>query len=257
MDPVLDALAGQLDEVRSLVADLDDATWAAPSGCAGWSISDVLLHLAQTNELAVQSARLEPLTAPSAPGDSEAISMAEATGADPIDSIVDRQVAAERGAPAGKVYERWDRSARDMVAAFDAIEPATRVTWVVGEMAARSLATTRIAETWLHAGDICAGLGVEHVPTDRIWHIARLTHRTVPYSVERAGESLDGTVRFELQSPGGETWSFGPDDAPTVVRGPAADLCLVAGQRLALADAALEGDGPGADVVLRTVRTWA
>ena len=33
-----------------------------------------------------------------------------------------------------------------LVAAFDAADPDTRVEWVVGDMAPRTLATTRIAE---------------------------------------------------------------------------------------------------------------
>jgi hypothetical protein len=41
------------------------------------------------------------------------------------------------------------------------------------------------------------------------------------------------------------------------VRGPADDLCLVAGRRLEPADSALVAEGPGAEVVLRLIRTYA
>ena len=40
-----------------LLAELDDDGWARPSACEGWSVADVVLHLAQTNEMAIGSAR--------------------------------------------------------------------------------------------------------------------------------------------------------------------------------------------------------
>ncbi len=135
-----------------MVGGLDDGGLATPSACEGWSVADVLLHLAQTNEAAVASARDELAGA-------SGWLWGETRPSD-VDAAADAAVATERGAGGAEVRARWDRSARDMVAAFDAVDPAARVQWVVGEMAARSLATTRIAETWIHTGDIAEGLGV-------------------------------------------------------------------------------------------------
>jgi hypothetical protein len=45
---------------------------------------------------------------------------------------------------------------------------------VPGELSARTLATTRLAETWIHAGDVAGALGVTLPPTDRLRPIARL-----------------------------------------------------------------------------------
>ena len=56
MDDILRGLAEQDDELDQLLAGLDEAAWAGPSRCPGWSISDVLLHLAQTDEMALASA---------------------------------------------------------------------------------------------------------------------------------------------------------------------------------------------------------
>ena len=77
-------------------------------------------------------------------------------------------------------------------------EPGDRLQWVAGDVAARTLATTRLAETWIHAGDVAAGLGVELEPTDRLWHIARLAWRTIPYAFQRAGAEPPGPVAFRL-----------------------------------------------------------
>jgi uncharacterized protein (TIGR03084 family) len=146
-----------------------------------------------------------------------------------------------------------------MLAAFSASDPKSRVPWVVGEMAARTLCTTRLSETWIHSTDIAHGLDVELVPTDRLWHIARLVHRTIPYAFQRAGCEAPGPVRFEVTSAEDASafWEFGDDDAPTLVTGPALDLCRVAGQRADASETALRATGPDGDDVLRHMRTFA
>lgn len=243
------ALDEQVEELRSMVGPLDEDGLASASACEGWTVADVLLHLAQTNEVAVASVRGELATAAglwgqARPGD--------------VDAAAGEAVAAERGASGSEVRARWDRSARDMVVAFDTVDPATRVRWVAGEMAARSLATTRIAETWIHTGDIAEGLGVRHEPTDRIRHIVYLVHRTIPYAFARAGREPAGRVRFEVTAPvSGDTWAFGEVDAATVVTGPAVDLCRVAGQRVPATDTALAATGPDGTDVLALMRTFA
>jgi uncharacterized protein (TIGR03084 family) len=249
MDDVVTALAEQVDELRSMVGGLDEDGLAAPSACEGWSVADVLLHLAQTNELAVASVR----------GD-----LAEAaervwgqTQAGDVDAAAGEAVAAERGAGGAEVRARWDRSAQEMVASFAAADPAARVPWVAGDMAARSLATTRIAETWIHTGDIAEGLSLAHEPSEGIRHIVYLVHRTLPYAFARAGRAPVGSIRFEVTAPGGETWAFGDVGADTVVTGPAVDLCRVAGQRVDAADTALAATGPDGADVLALMRTFA
>src|SRR5437762_13125990 len=55
MDDVVAALAGQQTELADLLAGRDDADWQRPSRCEGWTVADVVLHLAQTNEMAIAS----------------------------------------------------------------------------------------------------------------------------------------------------------------------------------------------------------
>jgi hypothetical protein len=63
MDEVLTGLAGQDDELDGLVAGLDEGGWATPSRCPGWSVADVVLHLAQTDEMAAALGRERAATA--------------------------------------------------------------------------------------------------------------------------------------------------------------------------------------------------
>lgn len=247
MDAVVSALRDQLHELDGLVSGLDAAGWSAASACPGWSVADVLVHLAQTNEVAIASVegRWDEVTRTWGRGDETVDEMAGAAV----------ELAERRSGP--EVREWWHGTADAMVAAFAAVDPGARVPWVVGDMAARTLCTTRLSETWIHTGDIAHGLGVSVAPTDRLWHVARLVHRTIPYAFGRAGEPAPGAVRFELIGPDGAPWVFGDDDAPTVVRGPAHDLCRVAGQRATAADTALTATGPDAESVLAHVRTFA
>ena len=125
-------------------------------------------------------------------------------------------------------------------------------------MAARTLATTRLAETWIHTGDVASGFGISLVPSERLVHVARLAWRTLPYAFARDGRDPPGPVAFELVGPSGDRWDFGTDaDAPTTIRGPGVDLCLVASRRVTPEETALTGTGPDAEAVLELVRTWA
>jgi uncharacterized protein (TIGR03084 family) len=248
---IVAALAEQQDELAGLLAGLDDDSWARPSACEGWSVADVVLHLAQTNELAIGSARGD------FPGAMARLTEGVPPTAGDVDDGADLMVQAERGGPPSALHDRWTQSCTDLRGALAARAPGDRVQWVAGELAARTLATTRLAETWIHTGDAAHGLRVALEPADRLWHVARLAWRTIPYAFERAGEPQPGPVAFALVAPSGAAWSFGEEGAPTVVSGPGHDLCRVASRRVAPESTALTADGPDAASVLRLIRTWA
>ena len=251
MEQIVAALTEQHSELAAMLADLGPADWDRPSRCEGWSVADVVLHLAQTDEMALAS--VEGRFADYM--DSVASVYAGATNVDEGAALL---VTSERDRPASEVHERWLSGAATLRTALAAKEPADRVQWVAGELAARTLATTRLAEAWIHTGDVAFAFGVTPEPTERLRHIARLAWRTVPYAFARAGEELSGPVAFELVGPNGDEWTFAPDEpAVTTVRGPAAELCMVAGQRADAATTSLKAEGPDGDAVLSLVRTFA
>ena len=55
MQSVLTALGEQHAELAALLDAMDDAEWLLPTRCEGWTVADVVLHLAQTDELALAS----------------------------------------------------------------------------------------------------------------------------------------------------------------------------------------------------------
>ena len=189
---ILTALEDQHAELAALLDGLDDADWERPTRCEGWTVADVVLHLAQTDELAHASAKGE-----------------YAEGLDVLAGGVERHgnvddgaaaiVAHERGVPIAALLERWRSGAaalRDTLAASD---PHRRVAWVSGQLSTQTLATTRLAECWIHTGDVAEALGAVQEATDRLEHIARLAWRTLPYTFARDGRELAGPVAFDLQ----------------------------------------------------------
>ena len=252
MDGIVDALVAQQAELSGLLEPLDAAGWARSSPCEGWDVADVVLHLAQTNEMAIGSAedRFDEVLAGLLVGAAPAADVDDGAAA-----MVD--LATERGdGPA--VRARWQAGIDRLDALLRAGDPTAKVTWVAGRLSLRTLATTRLAETWIHTGDVAEALGQPLEPAERLEHIARLAWRTLPYAFQKAGRPAPGPVAFRLTSPSGRLWTFEPDEpATTVVTGPGADLCGVAGRRLDPATTGLRAEGPDAKAVLELVRTYA
>ena len=252
MNDVLDALEAQQRELADLLAARDEADWKLPApSCPGWSVADVVLHLAQTNELAIASAedRL--------PAEADGLAGGEGPAND-VDAAADHMVELQRDAPVAEIHERWRRGVDTLQRVLGNIDPHKRVLWVAGELSVRTLTTTRLAETWIHTGDVAEAWDVTLAPADRLRHVARLAWRTLPYAFARAGRELRGPVAFDLRGPSGDEWSFVPDEEPvTTIRGDGVELCLVAARRRRPADTALQGDGLDADAVLDLVRTYA
>jgi uncharacterized protein (TIGR03084 family) len=250
MNEVLAALRAQQAELAGLVADLDETGLSHPSRCTGWTVADVLLHMAQTDEMASAS------VAGDLPGFLAEVSPGVVFSGDTVDDWAGALVAAQRGDPV-QARDRWLRAAEAEVAAFAAVDPRARVQWIAGDLAARTLATTRLTETWIHTVDVAVAFGPEPAPTERIWHTARLVWRTLPYALDQGGVTATGGVAFVLDAPGGGEWTIGDLDAATTIRGTALDLCTVAAQRATAAERGLIGVGPDAEPVLRLMRTFA
>ena len=250
MDLIVAALAAQQDELDGMLRDATDADWDTPTRCPGWTVGDVVLHLAQTDEFALASVEGR-LADPVAP-------WTQSEGAGTVDERAEALVAGQRGAPPQQVLERWRTGASAVRDALNTVNPSARLTWVTGRVAARTLATTRLAETWIHTGDVAEALAVARTPGPQLEQIVRLAWRTLPYAFARDGKELAGPVAVALTAPDGGTWAFGDaGTATTMVRGPATDFCEVAARRLDPADSDLTATGPDAQDVLALVRTYA
>jgi uncharacterized protein (TIGR03084 family) len=242
---IFDSLQAEYDRLDGIFAGLSHEEWNRPSGAAGWTNVDVLLHLAQTEEAVVST--LAGVTVavggqPLIPGQS-------------VDEAMKRWVDAERAGP-DVVYPRWQAAREASVPALRQADPDHFSTWASAPLRPATLATTRLAEHWAHALDITEPLSIPYPDTARLCHIARLGHRTLPYAFRLAGKAPE-PIRAELTGPDGEVWQFGPGDADSVISGPAGAFCRVGAQRLAPEDSGLTVTGPHAATALGLLRNYA
>ncbi len=224
---------------------LDGAQWMSASGAEGWTVADVVLHLAQSEEAVTATISGAGLRAGLG-----------AVGGDTVEARGAAAVRAERSA-AADVFGRWQRARAAALAALRGTDPGRAFEWVAGAVKPGTLATTRLTEHWAHGLDITGPLGIDFPDTERLRHVAWLAHRTLPYALALGGESA-AAVRCEMTAPGGsDVWSYGPADAPSSISGPAGDFCRVAVRRLDPAKSALNAGGPQGATALRLLRTYA
>ena len=255
MEAIVGALRKQHAELDGLLSGLRAEDWQRPApDCAGWTVADVVLHLAQTDELVLASSEDRFLERAR-----EMMGQTEGESVGDVDDFAGLMVSRERGADPEQLYRRWKDGATaldDMLAASD---PRRPMRWVVNSLPARTLATTRLSEAWIHTNDVAGAIGAHLEPDERLWHIARLGWRTIPYAFARAGlPAPAGPVAARLVAPDGSAWNCEPDDPPAPgVAGPALEFCLIAGRRLDPSKSSIEAVGPDATNVLTLIRTYA
>jgi len=234
MVELTDGLSAETDDLRALVAGLDEAGWDTPTPAVGWAIRDQVSHLAYFDDAA--------RTAIADPGRFTA--ERDAAMAD-IDGMTERVAATNRDRTGAELLEWLAEARAGLIEAARAADPDLRTPWYGPPMSVASQVTARIMETWAHGQDVADALGVVRTPTGRLRHVAFLGVRTLPNSF--LSHHLDvpaEPVRVELVGPAGDRWDYGPADAPDRVCGPAVDFALAVTQRRHLDDLALVVTGP-------------
>lgn len=248
MTSVADVAADLADEqvaLDGLVGGLAEDGWALPTPSAGWTVADQLGHLAYF-DAAAATAITDPTGFVASlgalfrrGGDLESITLHRHLGPDELLTL-------------------WRGGRQALEAASTTLDDGTRVPWYGPSMGAKSFLTARLMECWAHGQDVADALGVERAPTDRLRHIAQLGFITRGWTYANRGLGAPAAdVRLELAAPSGDTWRFGPDDAPEVVIGPAVDLCLVVTQRRHVDDTTLDVQGDGARDWLEKAQAFA
>jgi uncharacterized protein (TIGR03084 family) len=230
------------EQLRSVDAD----AWLAPTPARGWDVRDTVSHLADTDEMAIA-------TATGTPGSINERAAMAASGED----VTYQGVLHGRRLSGPAVLTWWESTCESLGEMFLTLDPNQRVAWGIG-MRPPSLVTARLMETWAHGLDVCRGIGVEPVDTDRLAHVAWLATRALPYAYTVAGrEPPPEPVRVELTLPSGAQWSMGPPAAENRITGPAGEYCRVFVQRLAREDATnVHAIGPAANDALAVARAF-
>ena len=257
---VFDDLEAEQDRLADILTGLSEAQWATASMAPGWTVRDVVVHLAQGEEMAL--ARLSG--APNPAAHDPAPTQHDQDGRT-VEQIMAALVEADPATPA-QALRRWQQARGPAMDLLRAADPQRRIEWAAAPLKPAALATTRLAEHWTHGLDITGPLGIDFPDTARLRHVAWLAHRMLPYAYGLAGEP-PAEIRAELTAPDGTTtWEFGPPDAASAITGDAGVFCRVAAQRLAPAQAAqapgapgaaLQTSGPDGARALALIRTYA
>lgn len=244
------ALLGDLAEeqltMQRELAGLRADEWFRPTPAKGWDVRDTVAHLADTDEIAIDTCLGGPR-----PLNDFAARFASA------EDVTLYGVLRGRRLSGPEVLGWWiDVSARERDVLAH-LEPSTRVPWGLG-MRVPSFVTARLMETWAHSLDARAALGLPIRDSDRLRHVAWLAYRALPYAFTFAGrEPPRSPLRVELTAPDGTTWELGPPDAPDRITGPAGEFCRVFVQRLPRHEArGLVAHGDGAHAALEVARAF-
>ena len=243
---LLDDLAAEQHALVDVLHSVTGDTWFSATPARGWDLRDTVSHLADTDEIAVDTC-----TGGNRPLNEFAQDLSTA------EDVTLWGVLRGRRLPGVEVLAWWETTQSAERAVLAELDPSMRVPWGLG-MRVPSFITARLMETWAHGLDVRTTLGVDAPDTDRLRHIAWLAIRALPYAFGVAGVELPTTaIRFELRGPDGDVWTFGPPDATDCIRGDAGEFCRVFVQRLARSDAVtLVAEGDAADAALDVARAY-
>ncbi|MEY2958634.1 MAG: hypothetical protein RLZZ01_1202 [Actinomycetota bacterium] len=236
---VLDDLVAEQRALDEVVAVLSPDQWMLATPSPRWSITDQIGHLTFFDTTAAL-AIADPTAFAEHRGNLVA-SFADDRALDDATLGPFRLLA-----PAERLAE-WRRRRDELHTAGRGLRDDSRVEWYGPSMGAKSFLTARLMEVWAHGQDICDTVGARRPPSERLRHIAQLGVITRGWSYAVRGASRpDDEVRVALTAPSGDTWTWGPDDAPASITGPAEDFCLVVTQRRHVDDTALDLHGHAA-----------
>ncbi len=237
MSELVADLEAENTALEALLRSISDQTWLTQTPAEGWDIRDTVTHLAWGNE-----------------GVRNAVSggrgVLEGVRGD-IDDLEARLLERGRAMAPADVLEWWRSSCVALHGELADADPKGRVPWGMFDMSSASMATNRLLDTWAHSLDCFAAAEVQPVDTERMRHIAFMSHRAVERAMTVQGREAAQPLRIELEAPDGKTWGLGPDDAPNVISGTASDWCRVAVERDRGAECSrLVATGPDAAALL-------
>lgn len=245
--PVVADLAAESDALDTLVAPLPAARWTDPTPAPGWTIAHQIAHLLWTDRVALISVTDEA-------GFADVLASAAANPTGFVDAGAEELALT----PPDLLLSDWRNTREELHAALLDVAEGRKLPWFGPPMSAASMATARLMETWAHGLDVADALGVTPPATARLKSIAHLGVRTRDYAYAVHGLTPPAApFRVELKAPGGELWTWGPEDAEERVTGSAADFCALVTQRRPRAKLDVVGDGANAQHWLEIAQAFA
>jgi uncharacterized protein (TIGR03084 family) len=207
-----------------------------------WTVRDTIAHLADFEELGADTIA----------GGSRIQEWQNASDLRPL-----RTAATKKGRQMRPqdVIEWWRAGRAKVVEPLSHMSGDDRIEWIDGDMSARTFATFRLMETWMHGLDIYATLKLEVEDTARIRHICWLGWKTLPYAFKHVGEHYE-PVRVELIGPAYAKWVYGPEDTDQIIKGPASDWARIAVRRIDPSKTRLQVSGDFAEKAIQVAKAY-
>ena len=246
MEQICDDLEAETEALSAVVSDLTEEQWRAPTVAEGWDSHETVLHLGAADWIGHLT-----LTDPASFASIRArLSKAEVS----LNELGGPDVQAMAG---GELWRWFLKGRAAMIDAFRKLDPKERIVWIGPDIGARSMATGRLMETWTHSHDVADSFDVEYPQTDRLRNIAHLGAVTREFSyINRGLVPPEEPIRVELESPNGELWVWGPNDAGSRVTGTAYEFCKVLTRRTPLIESTLHTEGVLAREWMEIAQPW-
>jgi uncharacterized protein (TIGR03084 family) len=229
-------LAAETEAVDAMVSGLDEAQLGLPTPAPGWTVAHQVGHLAFIFRLAGAAA-----------ADPEVFAAMTAGAEKDFDGAVNAALQPYLAESPEGLIARWQNESTDAIKALSAVD-APVVPWLVRPLPPAVLACAGMMELIGHGQDIADALGVERPLTDRIKWVCGFAVQVWDFGYLARGETPPDTAfRFELTSPSGELWEFGPEDATQKITGSAAHFVLLVTRRRHRDDTNLKAIGADAD----------
>jgi uncharacterized protein (TIGR03084 family) len=236
-------LVAEQDYLDATIAGAPTDRWDAPSPAEGWLMRDCVAHLAEMDALAAEIAETREYPRRER---REGSGVLTATQLD------------ARAKSIPDLLTWWRRERQRLAATLAPLDARDRLPWAGNTMSVRSFTTARLMEAWSHGLDAIEAAGATSEDGDRLRHIAHIGYATRDFAYGNRGlEPSAEPLYVELTAPSGARWSFGPEDAPARISGPAGDFCRVVTQRIHYTDTALTCTPGAAEEFLQLAQAFA
>lgn len=215
---IVNGLVSERTGLRAFLAGLDDGSWERESLCEGWTVRDVVAHIAG-NCADVMAGRLDGVGSP---------------------AFNQRQVDERRDRSPAEVLAEWDETAPKVEALYAGLPPEVWDRELPGMGTVGRGVLRQLEDLWVHAQDIRIPLAAAAVPGPGLEATLEMLARTL---AERCARLTPDVGRVTLTA--GEFSAVvecAPRGEDVVVEGGPVGLALVATGRVPLSVALEEGN---------------
>jgi uncharacterized protein (TIGR03083 family) len=239
-DPAIEGLRADREVLLEIGAGLSEADWKAPSGCAGWSVQDVVAHVGALFWVVVD---------PSALPD---------TSGEPTERAQDINVESRRSWTSEQVLADYEAVS---IKALDALAGLAGQDFEVplgdlGTYPASALSSAFAFDHFVHIrSDLFAPRGSlpgEVPPADELRLAPALdwVEAALPQQCAQGIATLSGAVEIDLSGPGARTLRIGGGEPASSVRSDSSSFLRWITQRASWAETQTEASGNEADLAI-------